>query len=130
MKKLPKKMSTEALSEHLGVTKQTINRWIREQHWHTELMPGVKGGRARLIVITDDVLDYLANMPAMQRDFTASQLHEPNASYTVKTAEEVWQQITDVLQNMTLDEQRHLHHLLTREGICGFLSRLGLQNNK
>ena len=30
MKKLPAKMSTEELANRLGMTRQTINRWIRE----------------------------------------------------------------------------------------------------
>lgn len=51
MKKLRSKMTTEELAECLGVAKQTVNRWIREQNWTTEKFPGVKGGRARLIHI-------------------------------------------------------------------------------
>ena len=44
-------MTTEELAECLGVAKQTVNRWIRETGWKTEKFPGVKGGRARLILV-------------------------------------------------------------------------------
>ncbi|MDA8487126.1 YfeC-like transcriptional regulator [Kluyvera sp. Awk 3] len=130
MKTLPAKMSTEELAERLGITRQTVNRWIREQGWHTEPMPGIKGGRARLIFITPEVLDYLANTPALRSHTTQSQLGEPSRSYTTNESEVVWRQITDVLQNMTPQEQQRLHHLLAREGICGFLSRLGLSQDE
>ena len=52
MKTLPAKMSTEELAERTGMTRQTINRWIREQGWRTEPIPGIKGGRARLIFMS------------------------------------------------------------------------------
>ncbi len=51
MKKLRSKMTTEELAESLGVARQTVNRWIRQQGWKTEGLNGVKGGRARLIHI-------------------------------------------------------------------------------
>lgn len=36
MKRLRSKMTTEELADCLGVAKQTVNRWIREQKWETE----------------------------------------------------------------------------------------------
>ncbi|MDU5425831.1 MAG: putative DNA-binding transcriptional regulator, partial [Clostridiales bacterium] len=82
MKKLPAKMSTEELAEMLGMTRQTINRWIREKNWHTEPMPGIKGGRARLIFITDEVMDFLVNTPAFRQLPNDNQIDEPAGSYT------------------------------------------------
>ena len=55
MKRLRNKMTTEELAECLGVAKQTVNRWIREIGWKTEKFPGVKGGRARLILVETQV---------------------------------------------------------------------------
>ena len=101
MKKLPAKMSTEELANRLGMTRQTINRGIREQGWRTEPMPGIKGGRARLIYITQQVLDYLANMPALRDVSADNQMQEPVRSYSAKESDVLWRQITDVLQNMT-----------------------------
>lgn len=130
MKTLPDKMSTEELADHLGMTRQTINRWIREQGWRTEPMPGIKGGRARLIYITEDVLSYLANTPALRSLTAENQMDEPARSYSANESEVVWRQITDVLQNMTPVEQQRLQKLLSREGICGFLARLGLSHDE
>ncbi|MFU0965569.1 YfeC-like transcriptional regulator [Kluyvera ascorbata] len=129
MKKLPAKMSTEELASRLGMTRQTINRWIREQGWRTEPMPGIKGGRARLIYITQQVLDYLANMPALRDVSADNQMQEPVRSYSAKESDVLWRQITDVLQNMTPVEQQRLQLLLSREGISGFLTRLGLNRD-
>ncbi|BBT70088.1 MULTISPECIES: YfeC-like transcriptional regulator [Enterobacteriaceae] len=130
MKTLPAKMSTEELAERTGMTRQTINRWIREQGWRTEPIPGIKGGRARLIFMSQEVRDYLANIPALRHMMTTNQIDEPTPGYSAKASEVVWQQIADVLQNMTPVEQQRLHRLLAREGICGFLSRLGLSDNE
>lgn len=127
MKRLKDKMSTEELARCLGMTRQTINRWIREQRWQTEPMPGVKGGRARLIHITQQVRDFLANTPALLHvDESIEQMNEPAKSYSTNEADVIWQQISDTLQVMTPDEMEKLNVLLRREGICGFMSRLGL----
>lgn len=127
MKRLKDKMSTEELARCLGMTRQTINRWIREQHWQTEPMPGVKSGRARLIHITQQVRDFLANTPALLHvDESIEQMNEPAKSYSPNEADVIWQQISDTLQVMTPDEMEKLNVLLRREGICGFMSRLGL----
>ena len=122
-------MSTEELANRLGMTRQTINHWIREQGWRTEPMPGIKGGRARLIYITQQVLDYLANMPALRDVSADNQMQEPVRSYSAKESDVLWRQITDVLQNMTPVEQQRLQLLLSREGISGFLTRLGLNRD-
>ena len=122
-------MTTEELADCLGVAKQTVNRWIREQGWHTEPLPGIKGGRARLISITPAVLEYLANMPALRNVPAENQMQEPVRSYSARESEVVWRQITDVLQNMTPVEQQRLQLLLSREGISGFLTRLGLNRD-
>ena len=130
MKTFPAKMSTEELAECTGMTRQTINRWLREQGWQTEPIPGIKGGRARLIFMTPQVLDYLANIPALRHLTADSQIDEPMQSYSVRQDDVLWRQIADVLQNMTPVEQQRLHRLLSREGICGFLSRLGLADDE
>ena len=59
MKKLRSKMTTEELAESLGVARQTVNRWIRQQGWKTEGLNGVKGGRARLIHIDARVKEHI-----------------------------------------------------------------------
>ena len=127
MKRLKDKMSTEELARCLKMTRQTINRWIREQNWQTEPMPGVKGGRARFVYITPQVRDYLANTPALLKmEEFSTQIDEPAKSYSPNEADVLWHQISDTLQVMTPAEMESLNILLRREGICGFLSRLGL----
>lgn len=124
-------MSTEELARCLGMNRQTVNRWIREQKWQTEPMPGVKGGRARLIYITQQVRDFLANTPALLQDEEASvRINEPTKRYSSNGTDVVWQQISETLQVMTPAEMEKLNILLRREGICGFMSRLGLASEE
>ena len=78
-------MTTEELADCLGVAKQTVNRWIREQNWTTEKFPGVKGGRARLIHIDSSVRTFLLNIPAFRKVPEIYQAEEPLAEYNWKT---------------------------------------------
>jgi len=64
--KLPDKMTPEEMADYLGVARQTVNRWIREQNWTTETLTGVKGGRARLIHIDERVLAYMRKTPVVR----------------------------------------------------------------
>lgn len=130
MMKLKDKMTPAELADCLGLARQTINRWVREQQWRTESIPGVKGGRARLIVIDKSVLDFLANIPALRHLLTENQLAEPTSHYFVNNADAIWRQIAETLHLMTAEEQQHLRDLLAREGISGFLSRLGISGEK
>ncbi len=126
MIKLKPKMTTEELAACLDVTKQTINRWIREQGWRTEKIPGVKGGRARLIHIDHSVRDFLTNAPALRTLSIPLQAHEPAMEYGTAETESPLGQIYHILQNMTLAEQQQLAIFLAREGIRGFVDRLGI----
>lgn len=120
-------MTTEELAAFLGVAKQTVNRWIREQQWSTENLPGVKGGRARLIHIDKNVRHFIMKTPAMRQRHSPAALAEPFPLYEVdKQASSALLKINGVLQNMTPHEQERLVVLLAREGIQGFLRRLGI----
>lgn len=131
MMKLKDKMTPAELSECLNLARQTINRWAREQNWRTEPIPGVKGGRARLIVIDKAVIDFLANIPALRHLAIDSHLAEQQpVKYFVNDADTVWRQIVETMHLMTPTEQLHLRDLLAREGISGFLSRLGITDAK
>ncbi|MDG1644653.1 putative DNA-binding transcriptional regulator [Klebsiella huaxiensis] len=126
MMKLKDKMTPAELAECLNLARQTINRWAREQKWRTEAIPGVKGGRARLIVIDKTVVDFLVNIPALRHLTMEYQLAEQPGNYFVNDADAIWRQIVETLHLMTPAEQLHLRDLLAREGISGFLSRLGI----
>ncbi len=123
MKKLRSKMTTEELSDTLGVARQTVNRWVRKNNWKTEAINGVKGGKARLIHIDSQVREHIMNIPAIRKRQANYQLAETAASYEPVA---VLRQIIDALENMTPPEQERLAVLLAREGIQGFLVRLNI----
>ncbi|MEN0614192.1 YfeC-like transcriptional regulator [Klebsiella indica] len=126
MMKLKDKMTAAELAKGLKLTRQTINRWAREQKWRTETIPGIKGGRARLIVIDQAVIDYLANSKEFRGLTIDNQLAEAPVNYFVNDADAVRRQIVETLHLMSRSEQLQLRDLLVREGISGFLSRLGI----
>jgi Putative transcription regulator (DUF1323). len=126
MKRLRSKMTTEELSESLGVTKQTVNRWIRQQKWNTEKMNGVKGGRARWIHLDARVKKHIMSLPAVRNRKAVYQLAEAPSFYGEPTSPPLLAQIVDALEIMTPAEQERLHVLLAREGIQGFMTRLGI----
>ncbi|HGY3714613.1 YfeC-like transcriptional regulator [Citrobacter sp. Res13-Sevr-PEB04-36] len=130
MKKLRSKMTTEELAECLGVAKQTVNRWIREQNWKTEKFPGVKGGRARLIHIDAGVREFILNIPAFRKTPEFYQAEEPVAEYTHVVRSHACRQIISTLDNMSPAEQEKLALFLSREGIRSFLIRLGIDESE
>ena len=82
MKKLRSKMTTEELAESLGVARQTVNRWIRQQGWKTEGLNGVKGGRARLIHIDALVKEHIMSLPASRNRHAVYHLAVVTASFS------------------------------------------------
>lgn len=130
MKILHGKMTTEELANCVGMAKQTINRWVREQNWVTEPIPGVKGGRARLIQITPEVREFLATTPKLRHLSLTLQAAEPKPFYRTKEEDPAWRHIQDILGMMTPDEKQQLQMLLVREGLSGFLARLNINDSK
>lgn len=124
--KLPEKMTTEELADFLGVAKQTVNRWIREQNWPTEGLPGIKGGRARLIHLNKEVRAFIMKTPSMRHRLSPRALAEPAAQYRSEKLTPALERISNVLHNLTPNEQDALDVLLAREGIRGFLTRLSI----
>lgn len=128
MNRLQSKMTTAELADCLGVAPQTVNRWTREQHWRTEPIPGVKGGRARLIYIDQGVKNFLANTNAFRKQHQYDRAAEPRQEYVSRPLNPALNQIHTALDNMTQDEQQRLARLLVQEGISGLLLRLGIRN--
>jgi hypothetical protein len=126
MKRLRSKMTTEELADSLGVARQTVNRWIRQKGWKTEGINGVKGGRARVIHIDARVKEHIISLPAIRHRQAIYQVAETPSLYEVPASSTLLPQIIDSLENMTQVEQERLHILLKREGIQGFLTRLGI----
>jgi excisionase family DNA binding protein len=123
-------MTTEELAECLGVAKQTVNRWIREQKWETEKFPGVKGGRARLIHIDSRVREFILHIPAFRNHSAFYQAEESLADYQPVARSHACRQIMDAVENMTAAEQEKLALFLSREGIRSFLARLGIDETE
>ncbi len=118
-------MTTEELAENLGVARQTVNRWIRQQGWKTEGLNGVKGGRARLIHVDARVKEHIMSLPAIRNRQAVYHLAEVTSSYGEHTSN-LRPGIIETLESMTELEQKRLDTLLKREGIRGFLARLGI----
>ncbi|AEW74664.1 YfeC-like transcriptional regulator [Enterobacter ludwigii] len=125
MKRFRSKMTTEELAENLGVARQTVNRWIRQQGWKTEGVNGVKGGRARLIHIDARVKEHIMSLPAVRNRQAVYHLAEVTSLYSDPSST-LRPGIIETLENMTHLEQERLDALLKREGIRGFLARLGI----
>ncbi|MFP2165110.1 YfeC-like transcriptional regulator [Enterobacter ludwigii] len=125
MKRFRSKMTTEELAENLGVARQTVNRWIRQQGWKTEGVNGVKGGRARLIHIDARMKEHIMSLPAVRNRQALYHLAEVTSLYS-EPSSTLRPGIIETLENMTHLEQERLDALLKREGIRGFLARLGI----
>ncbi|MFL7890324.1 YfeC-like transcriptional regulator [Enterobacter pseudoroggenkampii] len=125
MKKLRSKMTTEELAECLGVARQTVNRWIRQQGWKTEGLNGVKGGRARLIHVDARVKEHIISLPAIRNRQAVYHLAEATSAYNGPSSN-LSPGIIETLESMTPSEQKRLDALLKREGIHGFLTRLDI----
>ena len=118
-------MTTEELAESLGVARQTVNRWVRQQGWKTEGLNGVKGGRARLIHIDARVKEHIMSLPAIRNRQAVYHLAEATSAYNAPS-ENLSPGIIETLESMTAAEQKRLDTFLKREGIHGFLKRLGI----
>lgn len=118
-------MTTEELAESLGVARQTVNRWIRQQGWETEGLNGVKGGRARLIHIDARVKEHIMRLPAIRNRQAVYHLAETTVPYFVPSST-LRPDIIATLENLTPSEQERLDAFLKREGLRGFLTRLNL----
>jgi len=72
------------------------------------------------------VLAYMRKTPVVRHRQSASSMAEPAAGYGTLFQTASLRQINTVLQNMTPAEQERLERFLAREGLRGFLTRLGI----
>ncbi|EWG74294.1 hypothetical protein P348_00842 [Enterobacter sp. DC3] len=107
MKKLRSKMTTEELAECLGVARQTVNSWIRQQGWKTEGLNGVKGGRARLIHVDARVKEHIISLPAIRNRQVVYHLAEATSAYNGPSSN-LSPGIIETLESMTPSEQKRL----------------------
>jgi transposase len=125
MMKIPDKLTTEELAAFVGMTKQTVNRWIRRYGWQTKKIPGVKGGRGRQILIDENVVAFIEQLPKFCHVNAGRLLAEPAAAYGNLSAP--MRHIISVLQTMTPSEEAQLDRLLKRNGLQYMLSRLDIK---
>lgn len=125
MMKIPDKLTTEELAAFVDMTKQTVNRWIRRYGWQTKKIPGVKGGRGRQILIDENVVAFIEQLPKFRHLTAGRSLAEPAAAYGNLSAP--MRQIISVLQTMTPYEEAQLDRLLKRNGLQYMLSRLDIK---
>lgn len=48
-------LTPEELASETGLSRQTVNKWIKRENWTTLPRPGIQGGKARLIHVDDRV---------------------------------------------------------------------------
>jgi len=115
---LKERMTPEELAHLTGYSRQTINKWVRKEGWQTSPRPGVQGGKARLVHVSDEVREFIRSAQRAA-DFPA-RAHYP--------AEDNFDSLLLSLANEMSDhEQKELTSLLLREGITGLLLRLGIR---
>ena len=124
MMKLKDKMTPAELADCPGWPDKRSIAGFARNNGAPKQYPALKG-RARLVVIDQPVREFLTNIPARRHLLTDNHLAE-SPCIPVNEADAIWRQITETLQLMTPAEQLQLRDLLAREGISGFLARLGI----
>lgn len=118
---LKERMTPDELAQLTGYSRQTINKWVRKLGWNTSPKPGVQGGKARLIHITEQVREFIRS---------AQRLGDEAAGVSGSSGDTPLEQLVLIsLKEMTESEQKKLGSLLLREGLSGVLRRLGIRAN-
>ena len=95
----------------------------------TEKFPGVKGGRARLILVDTQVCEFIQNTPAFHNTPMLMEAEERIAEYAPGARAPAYRQIINAIDNMTDIEQEKVAQFLSREGIRNFLARLDIDES-
>lgn len=122
---LQSEMTPAALAEAAGYTTQTINKWVRQFGWKTAPLPGVKGGRARVIIVDEQVRQFLYDTRRGQFMPERHIVGEPVAEYGA--AHNLEQLLLGAMRQLSDRERELFSTLLMREGINGILERLGIK---
>lgn len=109
-------LTPDELAMETGFSRQTVNKWIKRENWTTTPMPGVQGGKARLIHIDERVEKFIQSTRSVQ---------EPAGIYNVPANSLTALLLNSVLQ-MSQAEQQQLSALILRIGIKGMLQRLDI----
>jgi len=115
---LKERMTPEELAHLTGYSRQTINKWVRKEGWQTSPRPGVQGGKARLVHVSDDVREFIRSAQRAA-DYPAAVHYPADDSFDSL--------LLSLAKEMSDHEQKELTSLLLREGITGLLLRLGIR---
>lgn len=115
---LKERMTPEELAHLTGYSRQTINKWVRKEGWQTSPRPGVQGGKARLVHVSEEVREFIRS--AQRAADLSSPLHYP-------VEDSFDSLLLSLAKEMSELEQKQLTSLLLREGITGLLLRLGIR---
>lgn len=115
------RMTPEELANLTGYSRQTINKWVRKEGWVTSPKPGVQGGKARLVHVTEQVREYIRS--AERSADGVSDASSTNADASLEAL------LIKLAKEMTPAEQKRITSLLLREGITGLLERLGIRDS-
>lgn len=114
---LKERMTPEELAHLTGYSRQTINKWVRKEGWETSPRPGVQGGKARLVHVSEQV-----------REFIRSAQRAADSAAATHSAEDSFDSLLlSLAKEMSEQEQQQLTSLLLREGLTGLLFRLGIR---
>lgn len=115
------RMTPDELATLTGYSRQTINKWVRREHWTTSPRPGIQGGKARLIHIDDRVREFILSAQRSAADgYAAYQAGDSSLENLLLNA----------VREMKASEQKQLTSLLLREGIGGVLTRLNIRHDE
>ncbi|SNY80345.1 YfeC-like transcriptional regulator [Enterobacter sp. CC120223-11] len=118
---IKERMTPEELAHLTGYSRQTINKWVRKEGWETSPRPGIQGGKARVVHISEQVREFIRSAQrAADNPGTAHPLSEDNFDSL----------LLSLAKEMSEREQQQLTSLLLREGITGLLSRLGIRTKE
>jgi len=114
---IKERMTPEELAHLTGYSRQTINKWVRKEGWETSPRPGVQGGKARVVHVSEQV-----------REFIRSAQRAADSAPAVHSAEDSFDSLLlSLAKEMSEQEQQQLTSLLLREGLTGLLLRLGIR---
>ncbi|GLR10575.1 hypothetical protein COO59_17750 [Mixta theicola] len=111
-------LTPDELAQRTGYTRQTINKWIKREHWITKPKPGVQGGKARVVKIDERVTAFLDD---------TRHAAEPAGAYLARS-NTLSALLSSFVQQMTTQEQEDLEKWLLREGVKGLLQRLDIDS--
>lgn len=105
------RMTPDELARLTGYSRQTINKWVRKEGWTTSPKPGVRGGKARLVHVNEQVREYIRNAerPEGQGEAPALSGDAPLEVLLVTLAKE-----------MTPVEQNSLHPCFCGKGLSDY----------